>query len=112
MHPCLNVDEILRLLARELVASGAQATSVALGSCCKSFEDPVLDALWETQDQLTPLLKCFPQDVWEEGHGYFVSLRCRSFSAHVTVWFGSVSRKSQRKESGPISVNMREECES
>ena len=66
MHPCLNVDEILRLLACELVASKGQASAVALATCCKSFEDPVLDALWETQDQLTPLLKCFPQDVLEE----------------------------------------------
>ena len=70
MHPCLNVDEILRLLACELVASKAQATAVALASCCRSFEDPVLDALWETQDQLTPLLKCFPHDVWKEDEGF------------------------------------------
>ena len=67
MHPCLSVDEILRLLASELVASEAKATAVALASCCKSFEDPVLDALWEAQDRLVPLLKCFPQDVWEGG---------------------------------------------
>ena len=67
MHPCLSVDEILRLLASELVASEAKTTAVALASCCKSFEDPVLDALWETQARLVPLLKCFPQDVWEEG---------------------------------------------
>ena len=73
MHPCLNVDEILRLLACELVGSEARATAVALGSCCKSFEDPVLDALWETQHRLIPLLKCLPQDVWEEEEGDFVS---------------------------------------
>ena len=73
MHPCLNVDEILRLLACELVASKARATAVALASCCRSFEDPVLDALWETQDQLIPLLKCFPQDAWREEDGNFVS---------------------------------------
>jgi len=73
MHPCLIVDEILRLLACELVASRARATAVALASCCRSFEDLVLDALWETQTQLTPLLKCFPQDVWKEEDGSFVS---------------------------------------
>ena len=67
MHPCLGVDEILSLFARELVASGAKATAVALARCCRSFEESVLDALWETQEQLTPLLKCIPGDVWEEG---------------------------------------------
>ena len=44
MHACLNVDEIVRLIAYELVASGGYATAVALARCCKSFEDPVLDA--------------------------------------------------------------------
>jgi len=73
MHPCLNVDEILRLLACELVASGAEVAVVALARCCKSFEDPMLDALWETQDRLAPLLKCLPQGVWKEDGGSFVS---------------------------------------
>ena len=45
MHPCLNVDEILTLFARELVASEAKATGVALACCCISFEKPVFDAL-------------------------------------------------------------------
>ena len=73
MHPCLNVDEILRLLACELVAAEAKATAVSLACCCKNFEDPVLDVLWESQDRLTPLLKCFPQEVWKEEDGSFVS---------------------------------------
>jgi len=66
MHPCLNVDEILRLLACELVASEAKGTAVSLACCRKSFEDPVLDALWESQDRLTPLLKCLPRGVWKK----------------------------------------------
>ena len=73
MHACLRVDEIVRLLACELVASEANATAVSFACCCKGFEDPVLDELWETQERLTPLLKCFPQDVWEEIDGIFVS---------------------------------------
>ena len=66
MHACLNVDEIVRFVACELIASEANATVVSLACCCKDFQEPVLDALWETQDRLTPLLKCFPQGVWEE----------------------------------------------
>jgi hypothetical protein len=64
MHPCLSIDEILRLIACELAASTGRATTIALACCCKSFEDPVLDALWETQSHLLPLLKSLPGDVW------------------------------------------------
>ena len=67
MHPCLCVDEVLRLIARELVASGGWATSVSLACCCESLEDPVLDVLWQTQGLLLPLLKSLPGDVWNEG---------------------------------------------
>ena len=74
MHPCLRVDEILRLLACELVASEAKGTVVALACCCKSFEDPALDALWEAQDRLLPLLKSLPVDVWKVEAGRLVSL--------------------------------------
>jgi len=73
MNPSLTVDGILRLLARELVASDTKATAVSLACCCKSFEDPMLDTLWETQERLTPLLECFPREVWKEGDGSFVS---------------------------------------
>jgi hypothetical protein len=68
MHPCLNVDEILRLIA----ASTWRETTVALACCCKSFEDPALDALWERQDKLRPLLRSLPGDVWD-GDRYVVS---------------------------------------
>ena len=73
MHPCLNVDEILRLLAHVLVASGAKTTAGALASCRKTFEEPMLDELWRTQDRLIPLLKCFPRDIWMGEGRTFVS---------------------------------------
>jgi len=72
MHACLNVDEIVRVIAYELVTSKGGGTAVSLACCCKSFEDPVLDALWETQEQLLPLLKSLPGDIWD-GDGYTVS---------------------------------------
>ena len=64
MHACLNVDEIVRLIAHELVASEAKGSAVALARCYKGFEDPVLDALWETKNGLAPLLASLPSDVW------------------------------------------------
>ena len=63
MHRCLRVDGIVRFLARKLVVSEAEATAVSLACCCKGFENPVLDELWETQVELTPLLKSLPADV-------------------------------------------------
>ena len=72
MHRCLCVDEIMRLIAYELVASGGRATSIALACCCKSFEEPVLDALWGARNRLPPLLGSLPRDVWG-GHGCMVS---------------------------------------
>jgi len=66
MHACLNVDEIVRLIACQLVTSKVKATAVALACCCRSFEDPVLDTLWETQEGLLPSLKTLPGDVWNE----------------------------------------------
>ena len=73
MHPCLNVDEILRQLTRELVASEVKATAVSLACCCKGFEDLVLGVLWESQDRLLPLLMTLPPDVWKEEVDHFVS---------------------------------------
>ncbi|KAF9643098.1 hypothetical protein BDM02DRAFT_1744661 [Thelephora ganbajun] len=72
MHTCLKVDEILRLIAYELVPPGIiigaerRATAVALACCRQGFEDPVLDVLWESQHRLIPLLKTLPEDVWNE----------------------------------------------
>ena len=43
MHAYLYVDEIVRLITRELVVPEATVTAVALTCCCKSFEDLVLD---------------------------------------------------------------------
>jgi hypothetical protein len=85
MHVCLNVDEILRLLVHELVGSEAKATAVALACCCKCFEDPALDVLWETQDQVLVLLGSLPEGVWNENN-YNVSVpttRVLSFLNHL-----------------------------
>lgn len=74
MHPSFSVGDIIRLFACELVGSELKATAVWLACCRRSFEDSVLRVLWKTQDRLTPLLKCLPQEVWvEEQDGSFVS---------------------------------------
>jgi len=81
MHPCLSVNEIVRLLAHELVASRKGATAVALARCCKKYEDPMLDALWREQERLYPLLATFPEGVWDEESQGFVS--CRPYNDRI-----------------------------
>lgn len=73
-HPSFDVHDILELLACELVESELKATAISLACCCRSFEDLVLRALWETQNWLTPLPRCLAQEVWEEdGYKCFMS---------------------------------------
>ncbi|KAJ7925027.1 hypothetical protein B0H13DRAFT_2314819 [Mycena leptocephala] len=40
------------------------AALVALSRTCKAFSDPALDVLWETQDTILHLLRCFPRDIF------------------------------------------------
>ena len=100
-HPCLNVDEILRIIVGELIASGGKATAAGLACCCKCFEDPVLDVLWATQDQLLPLLKTFPGDVWGEDE-CTVSTPTTSFFS-LTIRLESLSVDSLRRWNGLVS---------
>ena len=108
MHACLSVDEIIRLIACELVDSKAKATAVALAACRKSFEEPVLDALWETQEELLPLLESLPEGVWREG-GCVVRtpITCLSISHS----FKSLSEDCRPRWNGPVSGSTRGGCE-
>lgn len=82
MHPCLCIDEIVRLIARILVEAGSRPDVVALALCCKSFEDPALDALWEIQFDLTLLFRTLPVDIWgPDGYDVSVALSTLAFSA-------------------------------
>ena len=92
MHSCLCIDEVVRLIACELVESGGKSTSVALACCCKSLEDPVLDLLWQTQNELLPLLATFPRDVWNDSECTVSPLTMRAFSL-----LNDLARKSFRR---------------
>jgi hypothetical protein len=92
MHVCLSVDEILRLVVCELVGSEANATAVALACSCKSFADPALDVVWETQGRLLMLLKSLPGDVWN-GDGCTVSTPI----AHVLFFLNHLDQKTFRR---------------
>ena len=91
MHPCLSVDEILRQVAHELVASGAKATAVSLACCCKGFEHLVWGVLWGSQSRLFPLLKTLPADVWKVEAGHFVSVL-----QGLTLFLSDLSKSFER----------------
>lgn len=59
MHRCLNVDEILRLVA-ENVAERHGLLDMAL--TCKTFHGPAIDTLWEDLPGLHPLLPLLAKD--------------------------------------------------
>ena len=110
MHRCLNVDEIVRLIAYELVASGRKATAARLACCCRGFGGPVLDVLWATQIELSPLFNCLPGDIWN-GRGRTVSEPATCSTLFSTVLFESLSNAFQRRRNGLVSENTLEECE-
>ena len=112
MHACLNVDEIIRLIARELVGSEAGATAVALACCRRTFEDPVLDTLWETQRGLLRLLKSLPKDVWNGGQCTVSEPMTQMLYYRSAVWFESRSKDSQRPWNWLVSGNTPEGCDS
>ena len=47
----------------------------------------MLDALWETQDSLAPLLRCLPQEVWGGEGDIFVSQAMTSMSLPLNYLF-------------------------
>ena len=63
-HQALGIDEILREVAARVVDTHPP-TAVSLACCAKSFEEPALRTLWETQTQLLALVKTLPPDCWD-----------------------------------------------
>ena len=102
MHHCLNVDEIVRFIALELVESEGNATAVSLACCCKGFEDPALDVLWARPDGLDLLFKLFPGDVWSEHELVSVSITCVFFFS-LMVRLDSALKDSRRWWNGLVS---------
>jgi hypothetical protein len=64
-HRCWALDEIVRVIAANLVLDKANASAVSLANCSKSLEEPALSEVWRSLSSLAPLVKSFPPEVWE-----------------------------------------------
>ncbi|KAJ7727742.1 hypothetical protein B0H16DRAFT_1383311 [Mycena metata] len=61
MHPCLQTDDIVRLICAEVTYGSLAALAVT----SRVFQPHALDVLWRFQGSIRPLLQCFPSDLWE-----------------------------------------------
>lgn len=81
----LQQERIIKTITRFLSALSAKSAIVAFATTCKVLERPILDVLWESQDDCFQLLRCFPPDVWEERDNTFVSRRPPPINRHLSV---------------------------
>ena len=77
MHRCLCVDEIARLVIKDIIKLEV-LSAISLACTCRAFEAAVMEILWGShQTNLVTLLRCLPNEVWEIrksdlGGSYFV----------------------------------------
>lgn len=57
MHHCLQIDEILRLVVRNVQHV---PTLVAMGTTCRAFYDHAMNEVWRSLLGISPLVKCLP----------------------------------------------------
>jgi long-subunit acyl-CoA synthetase (AMP-forming) len=78
-HRIWAVYEIVGEIASILVYDRQRKSAVALAMCSKSLEDPALAKVWRNLSSLSPLVRCFPPDIWEVIEGKLAS----GFRIHV-----------------------------
>ncbi|KAJ7620889.1 hypothetical protein DFH06DRAFT_1143749 [Mycena polygramma] len=65
MHRGLYIDEIRGLIVSEFDTVAHSKELAALARTSTIFYDLALNALWEEQVTIMPLLRCMPVDIWE-----------------------------------------------
>lgn len=81
MHKCLAIPELVTLIAEslpeltfgensdeELDASSANAPKplASFALTCRAFYEPAMNIAWHTLHTLRPVVKCFPENIWEQ----------------------------------------------
>jgi len=67
-HRFFKVDELTRLIARQLVSIN-KGSAVNLACASRCLAEPVLSTLWERQQSLDTLLKVLPKGTWDRLKG-------------------------------------------
>lgn len=70
MHRCLCISEILREIF-EYCALSNLSPLAHLARTCRLFREPALDILWRELDDVSPLMKCLPSNLWVEEESVF-----------------------------------------
>ena len=79
MHQVLRLDELIRNISHcASPTPEGSASLLAFACCCKSFEEPVMDILWQRQVDLSTILKTLPADSWMVTDNIFVREKLRS----------------------------------
>ena len=62
MHRCLQVDEILEVIASCLFHKDKHGLA-NMALACRTFYEPALNQYWCEVDSLSRLLECLPEDI-------------------------------------------------
>ncbi|KAJ7635465.1 hypothetical protein DFH06DRAFT_1435963 [Mycena polygramma] len=67
MHRALELPELLGMVCDEVYRTcyGPSKALYSLAQVCRGFSEPALDNIWKTQDTLTNVLACMPEDLWD-----------------------------------------------
>lgn len=63
--PVPSVVVSMPLPRKILISSKSTAALARLARTCQAFHDKAIEKLWHDQYDLVPLLKCFPEDLWQ-----------------------------------------------
>jgi hypothetical protein len=64
MHPSLRIAEIQEIILQNL--KDEKPALAALASVCQALYTPSVAALWSSLPSVAPLIRCLPNDLWEE----------------------------------------------
>jgi hypothetical protein len=50
----------------DVFAECSRSNLVALAATCKTFRDPALQIIWSHLANISPLIRCLPDEIWME----------------------------------------------
>jgi len=103
MHNALLVDEIVRRIAEHLPDLSEKTSCLAFSLCCRALNDPVLDVLWNWQQDLVTLFKVLPPDLWEVNN----TVGLVSINRQSVGWLMALTRMWSHTTAIPTFTNPR-----